>query len=230
MNHPEEKEPTQLTQPNTQEILSAMLANINHDTKEQNCKKITTKTNSLSPVQKPMSDSVPNLQTFKKPTMIIPTGTQVCPERRYVVNQDNYYITLDKDIEIQLDSPDTIICINGMMLHAIDPACYDEKQRVANVAAPAVCDGDLKKLQSFIVPKGTPYYVNDSVKDPVGLLHSFEADERVRIRQGSTVYLPEGTEVVLYDAVAPVPILPDANKPVPNNVHMILKNRTKCTI
>jgi len=221
MNQPEEKEQTQ---PNTQEIMSAMLANVNHVTEEQNRKKITTKTDSLSPVQKPILDF-----DQKRPTMIIPTGTQVCPERRYVVNQDNYYITLDKDIEIQLDSPDTIICINGMMLHAIDPVRYDEKQRVANVAVPAVCDGDRKKLQSFIVPKGTPYYVNDIVKDPVGLLHSFEADERVRIRQGSTVYLPKGTEVVLYDHMydAAVPVPP--NKP-PNDVHMILKNRTKCTI
>lgn len=218
-----------------------ILAALNRVTEDQNCKKITTKTEN----NVPLIEAKHETKHSSKPIMIIPAGTQVCPERRSVMNQELYYITLDRSIEIYLDNPDTLVNINGTTFHVIDASRYDAKHRtnsdsgvcpcpvgsVAGGVAGGICSSDRKKLQSFVVPKGTPYYVNDNIKDPVGLLHSFDADERVRIRPESSVYLPEETEVILFDNTFVAGQTQNGEKSLPvNDVHMILKNRTKCTV
>lgn len=217
--------PKQSSQPADMQFDPAiMMGLLNRALAEQRCKKITTKTDDpLPPIDAPISKPT-------KPMMIIPAGTQVCPERRCAINQEQFYITLDKSIEIYLDGVDTIVSINGTMFHVIDSSRYDDKQRANAVADGGAVIPDRKKLQSFVVPKGTPYYVNDNVKDPVGLLHSFDADERVRIRQESSVYLPEGTEIVMFDNAFIAKQEQNGEKTLPNDVHMILKNRTKCTV
>ena len=192
-------------------------------------------------INDPNNKSTDNKSTDNKSyqIMIIPAGTQVCPEKRATnvekdtrtsipLISDGYYITLEKSIEIVLHNIITCITINGTTYHIIDESRYDPKIH-HNQASGACCDNTINNenktiLQSFIVPADTPYYISDTSKDPIGLIHKFNADETVRIRPGSSVFLPKNTKVVLFDHT-----IHESNKKR-NDVFMVLEQITKCTI
>ncbi|VBB18560.1 hypothetical protein YASMINEVIRUS_1023, partial [Yasminevirus sp. GU-2018] len=166
-----------------------------------------------------------------RPIMIIPAKTRLCPaDRRDLTNAPGvgaYYITLDEEIEIELDTI-VSVTINGSPFGVIDSnfnrSKYASNQELRN----------RRNLQSFIVPTGTAYHVNDVSKDPIGLLHILDIDQRFVIAPGSPVFLPKDTQVVLNDTTY---IVPPAScnshiddYPPPKDVVMTLTQKTECLI
>jgi hypothetical protein len=177
-----------------------------------------------------------------KQVIIIPAGTQVCPERRAVVSDtsgtqkpvaNNYYITLEKSIEIEIHNIITCIGINGTTYHIIDESRYDPKIHRDQISGaccvnPSTNTKSLMEIsRTIVVPENTPYSISDISKDPIGLIQKFNVDETVRIKPGSSILLPKNTKVVLFDYA-----VHDTNKEKKerNDVFMILDQLTKCTI
>jgi len=178
-------------------------------------KKITTKTN---PIKTNVIGPHNVCCTDSRPIIMVPVGTQLCPAERYDLKLEEYYITLNQRITLHLDNAISVV-INGSTFYVVD--------RDSNFDAGNNSDNrlslDKKNLQSFIVPKGTSYLVNDCNKDPIGLPRTLEADTRFRVRPGSQVHLQAGTAVLF-----PSNVTTENNKSLP--VRMVLIHETICTI
>jgi hypothetical protein len=160
-----------------------------------------------------------NLAIDTKTRIILPAGTQLCPELRYPLlkekskMEDIFYITLNQSIEIRLDSEIRIKINNNDFVVVDQNISWAEN----NTYVDTLGEFEHQGLQTITIPKNTQYCIPDPTHDLIGLSHLLQIDEKFKIRPGSTVYLLEGTEVVM---------LGDSK----NNVHMILKNMTKCNI
>jgi hypothetical protein len=145
------------------------------------------------------------------PIIIIPAGTTVCPETRAQMGH-NYYITLNDEIRTQLDSQITVM-INGSNFNVNVHPTVEQSTLSSNVH---ICSGNRTPFQSFVVPTGTSYFINDAVRDSLGLSHLTEINSRFRIAPGSTVYLQAGTELTLYNNIIPphpIDVIPNVAQP-----------------
>lgn len=188
------------------------------------CKNITTRYNDFNNIFNNKMDEVTclfkKLAIDTKATIIIPSGTQLCPERRYPLlakleeakMEDIYYITLNQSVEIKLDSEMKIKINNNEFVVVDQNISWSENNTYQNSP-----NKNEHTINTFTIPKQTPYCVPDLARDAIGTSHLLQADEKFKIRPGSTIYLPAGTEVVMLEE----------NK---NNIHMILRNITKCNI
>ena len=195
-----------------------------------------------------------NLAIDTKTTMIIPSGTQLCPERRYPLltntlkvdpsktdpsktdpskidsnpgqdhgqepkMEDIFYITLNQSVEIKLDS-EIKIKINDIDFVVVDQNVSWSENNTYKNSQNKIAH---QCLQTITIQKNTPYCIPNPNRDSLGLSYLLQTDEKFKIRPGSTIYLLEGTEVVMVEDNKKHPC-------VRNNVHMILRNRTKCNI
>lgn len=92
----------------------------------------------------------------------------------------NFYITLENDITTFI--PNVSVKIEGVSFNVVDT--YETTR-------------DPKECLYFVAPVGTKYRINDSTKDPVGLVHLLEVEQRFDIKPNSTVYLHKGTVLEL---------------------------------
>jgi hypothetical protein len=152
-----------------------------------------------------------SLQSVNKCSVILPVGTKLCPENKCVcVNETYYYVSLDDEIEVELEN-DITVCINNVEFDVIsDPSVNRESSN------------KYKKMHSFVVKKGTKYYINDETRDPIGLTHVFDVDNKFVIKPGSQIFLKYGTDIVLH---------PEKNQENGIDCPMVLtKLKTVCTL
>jgi hypothetical protein len=201
----------------------------NQEIKNISFKKITLNDNTNIKMSKNESNGECN-QVKKYPAIIIPVGTQICPERRCC---GNYWMTLNEAIIVGLKNP-IQVNINGSLFHVVDQSTpfpgneliADNCIRIHPCIAPCNVLGDpTNNLQSFTVPGGTVYHINDCLLDPLGLAHVLEVDDQYRIRPNSIVTLLAGTTIAL-KPMMPVPGTLDNLR----DIHMTLRTDTDCTV
>jgi len=206
------------------DTVKTVCTNVNQDNVVVNePKKITTKTGPMETNPKGYFVDPIKMQNIlhadSRPIITIPVGTQLCPDARYDIANGEYYITLNQRITLHLDNTIAVV-INGSTFYVVD---CNSKFVVMGDNSDHKTSFDQKNLQSFIVPKGTIYFVNDSNKDPIGLPRTLEADTRFRIRPGSQVHLDAGTTVIFSKNTI-------TEKDLSSQVRMVLSHEITCTI
>ena len=194
---------------------------------QQNHHQITTKNNinvldnhksNVLDNHKPnvLDNHKPNVLENCKPCIMIPAGTEVCPDHCVIRNQ--FFITLGECIRIAPESVNMNININNAQYRVGELV-----QQTPKNASPIIIPNN---TNTFIIPKGTIYYVNDHVIDPIGVRHIFEVDNKVCIKPGSALILSKGMIITSISiAIANAAIIS-----VNQEVSMLLKNNTTCTI
>jgi hypothetical protein len=183
---------------------------------------------------KPCSSSPPVVPTGGVPTIVTPpinvdantakVATVVPANVGIIVPDPNtYYIKLLEEIEIEIDTIITVE-VNGVPFNIVDKQIHDPFKYGTTRSLRA-----RRRFQSFVVPKKTSYVVSDPIRDMVGVGLTMKTNQRVVIMPGSTVYLTEGANAILNETIE-TPNPHEENIVLPNDVLMVFKNKTKCTI
>jgi len=174
------------------------------------------------------------------PVLTIPAGTEIRPTRR---STGNYFMTLIHDTEISLDNLAITVMIKGVQFDITNNLNEDTcKKKVSednssnndpnahHECCSCQCVQCINKLLREVeIQKGTEYFINDPVIDPIGLKNIILIDDKFQIKPGSTVILPSGTELILRNNI---PCPPPVNGIVEhkNNTSMTLTKNTYCQI
>jgi len=201
--------------------------------KELPAKEITTKTASFRPDNvDPINISIPindvqfktcaqQMDRIKNNTtahctdqyVVLPRGTRVRPMRR----EGQYFMTLCEDIKIHLTKT-IIVQINDTKFSIMVNQHPDNKESGSLTGAPDSVSC-VDHFQSFVLPKGTSYYINDPKIDPIGLSNVLPTDDMFVAMEGSNVLLPARTMLTL------------KNKTTEKmNVQLILEKTTICNL
>ena len=188
-------------------------------------KQITTKnTDSKSTFDSP-EEKIP-----KEYILTIPAGTRVLPLGRHnnggAIIAGHFYITLDEDIKMEIADIRTV-SINGMY-HNILP--YNTND--ADYSASSELRNTRVNNSEFVIKAGTKYYINDPVKDPIGLSHKFEVEQYIVLEHGSEIRLAKNARTVINDINYVVPSSPSCvfHCAKPNDLYSITQNDIKCII
>jgi hypothetical protein len=175
------------------------------------------------------------LEPISEPMIQLPAGTQICPERRNVNGE--YYIALKNQVNVALRDG-MCVTIDGVIFKIIktNKNTHTNKKSVNNIHCTAPCIGlcdapctglyDAANcncaehncpsvLQSFVISKGTEYYIHDEEKDNVGLCKIIKVEDNFTVRPNSHIYLPKETHIVTTG---------------PEKIHMTLNDITLCTM
>lgn len=174
---------------------------MSYDSKRTNLdyKKISTKSSSKD--TKPLSNDVTILDiiTIRAGTKLKPHSSEIqsvksndsvqsdnkdktinISDIKTQAQDSNFYITLENDITTFI--PNVSVKIEGVSFNVVDT--YETTR-------------DPKECLYFVAPVGTKYRINDSTKDPVGLVHLLEVEQKFDIKPNSIVYLHKGTVLEL---------------------------------
>lgn len=141
-------------------------------------------------------------------TFRIPAGTTMRPFNFSDDSDPNFFITIEEDIDLEIKNVMTV-SINGIV-HNVLPKNVNAELR------------SIRRKNDFIIKAGTKYRINDIKKDPIGLTHVFDIDQRLAIAPGSIVTLFKGSLIAMsHESIA----IHSCNF---QNIHCLTQHDVKC--
>lgn len=137
----------------------------------------------------------------------IPRGTRFCPSNRHSVVADianpaqnqgsQYYLTLDEPISFNIDGDYFVlnVSINGIRADVVG---FD----INDIESVKKYEESHTVNMPIFAPAGLRYHVNDADKDPIGLIHSFENRQMIKIEPNSTIILNKGAKIAMKSPVS----------------------------
>jgi hypothetical protein len=142
-----------------------------------------------------------------EPYVVLPRGTRVRPMRR----EGQYFMTLNEDIKIHLKKT-IVVQINDTKFSVVVEKHPDVKESDCSASC-------MNHFQSFVLPKGTSYHINDPKIDPIGLSNVLQTDDVFVVMEGSNVLLPARTMLTLKNKTTEI-----------FDVQLILEKTTICNL